>query len=728
MVQSTPPSPVQNSPEDTLLASRLCLRGDLQFRATQQRGKPIYLVEDAVRGKFFHMGPSEFRLAQLLDGSRTVAQALAQINSGCPSQPIAQDHAVGVCHWLVQSNLVLCESPAMAQRMAVQANQRDAASRWGWINPLFLRIPLVHPNALIRRLTPWLGWMFSGWCLALWMALAGIALVNVWDNWDRVREQSLGIASPGRWLWIWLGWLALKFIHELAHGVACQKFGGHIGPSGVQLILLAPFPYVDVTSSWRFASRWQRIFVAAAGMYAELALSFAAILIWVNQPTGVFGDLCFNIFVLSGLTTILFNANPLMRYDGYYIASDALDIPNLYQRGQEAIRRWAGWLMLGTGAPPRFDSRRDALVIPVYGLLCLGWRVVVSVGILLAASVMFRGAGIVLACTAAIMWYGPAFRSIARTLREKRRRPQVNSRRLAASGGIALAFGLLAVWIMASPARKAAPCIVQFKDEHILRAASEGFVSAIHVRDGQPVAAGQPLVDLENKDLRQELVALEARGEQLKFKSRRLQAANQLSEYQSVLEESAAVATQLVEKRRQIDQLQIRSPITGFIDRGQLGELIGRFVKQGDPIATVSAQSSKEVLVSIGQSDLESVKHNVGHPVAVVLPGVATLRANLVRLDPQASETPLHPSLCACYGGPLPVHSAEHRATNDEPNLELLSPRFTATIELDPANSEQVHGGQRGIVLLATSRETIATNIYLRVRNWVYRKLGWNVP
>ncbi len=725
MESSAPTTTVNRPPDEAMLGSSLKLRGDLRFSLAQQRGKPLYLVEDAVRSKYFHVGPVEFQFVRLLDGERSVAQALESANAQSSDDQLSSQQAVSVCQWLIQSNLVHCESPAMTQRLITQANQIQFSKRLSWLNPLFLRLPLFHPNNFIKRLTPWTSWLFSQWFLMIWLILAGVATHCIWENWQRVSDQSFGIFAPGRWLWMLLGWLALKLIHEMAHGVACKKFGGDVGSSGIQLILFAPLPYVDVTSSWRFKSRWQRIYVAAAGMYVELAITFLAIIAWVSQPTGVFSDLCYNIFVLSGLTTVLFNANPLMRFDGYYIFSDLVDLPNLYQRGQETLRRWKAWLFLGIGQPPQFESLRDAAVITGYGIASFFWRITLSLSILLAASTLFHGAGIAMAVLAAAMWYGPWLISVRKSFADPNRWAQISRKRLAVSAAVLGCIGLMATLFLTSSARKSAPCIVQFKDEQVLRAACDGFIAAIHVRDGQTITAGQLLVELDNQDLRLELTALESRAEQLSLKSRSFQASGHLADYQSIQNELIAVEQQLIEKREQVNQMQVRSPIDGFVDRAQIDNLINSFVKQGDPMAVVSSKSSKEVRVSIAQSDLESVKHNVGQLVSIVLPGVQTIKTNLSRLDPRASETPLHASLGACYGGPLAVKATANGSGKTD--YELLSPCFSASIALDVDSSNLVHSGQRGIVLLQTSRESIGTNLYLRARRWVYRKLGWHV-
>lgn len=711
---------------ELLLASRLKLRGDLRFSLAEQRGQPVYLIEDGVRSKFFYVGIAEFQLMQKLDGQRTVADALALVTVSQANGSLDARQAIGVCQWLIQSNLVHSESAAMSERLQTQATRIECQRRLSWLNPLFLRLAFVHPNGFIKRITPGASWLFNRWCLAMWLVLAALALHCAVEHWPRISEKSFGVFAPNRWLWIMLGWLGLKLIHELAHAVACRKFGGDIGASGMQLILFVPLPFVDVTSSWRFRDRWQRIAVAAAGMYVELAIGFVALLVWARQPDGIVADICYNVFVLSALTTILFNANPLMKFDGYYILSDLLEIPNLYQRGQQAVRDWALHWLLGFDRQVRFDSIREGIAITAYGAISMVWRVTLVVGLLLVASTLLGGAGIAFAFVTALLWYGPSLCSIGKGLADRRWIGQVRPSRFAKSAAVLAILGALGALLLSAPARKSAACVVQFKDEHVLRAACDGFIQAIHVRDGQAIIKGQLLVELDNAELRLELHTLECKARQLEIRSRALQAAGKIAEYQAAQMEWEGVQRQLGEKQDQIAQMQVRSPIVGFVDRDQIENLIGSFVHQGDPIAIVSAAASKEVRISIPQSNFESLKHNLGDTVAVLLPGTTTIRTRLSSLDPHASEVPLHPSLGACYGGPLAVKARSENDGGEKSEFELLTPCFSATIDLDAATSSRVQSGQRGVVVLPSSQESLATHIYIHCRRWFYRKLGWH--
>ena len=174
-------------------------------------------------------------------------------------------------------------------------------------------------------------------------------------NWSELFGGYQVFAS-GNWIWLLVSWVLLKFVHEFAHGIVCKYFGGQVRETGLIFILFAPLAFVDVTSSWRFANRWKRIAVASAGIFVELLIASACVFALLYTQSAVVKDILTNTILMAGLTTLLFNANPLMRFDGYFVLADLLKIPNLYENGSRAFRQEMGWLficLLYTSPSPR---------------------------------------------------------------------------------------------------------------------------------------------------------------------------------------------------------------------------------------------------------------------------------------------------------------------------------------------------------------------------------------
>ena len=322
-------------------APSLCWRPDLQVTHTSDADGPCVHVEDLRSGQFFRIGAAEFELLSRFDGQRPWPEVVRDANQSLGRQAFNEAEVQSILQWAMQRRLLTTDVTGDSVTQAVE--HRDIAPRSKW-NPLFIRVPFGRPDKLVERLLPWTGWLFGPAASVVWLILVGLAVNEVVANWDRFRAAGVEVFVPTNWLSLGLAWLFLKVLHETAHALVCKRHGGEVRDVGVALILFAPVAFVDVTSCWRFASRWPRIHTALAGIYVEIACAALAVLM-AGQTTSLetrsFLD---NVAVMASLTTLLFNINPLSRFDGYYVLADLCRVHNLYARGRLAarqfLRRW----------------------------------------------------------------------------------------------------------------------------------------------------------------------------------------------------------------------------------------------------------------------------------------------------------------------------------------------------------------------------------------------------
>ena len=271
----------------------------------------------------------------MFDGQTSVGEAVVRLSKLDLEHQLTEAEATAVCKWLVDAELAHTSASSDGRRLAINAVDRTIKRRLGLWNPLCMKVPLAYPDRWVAKVTPWLGSFFTAGFTLLGAILVIVASYQVTAAWENFSAASRGIFTPARWLWLVACWLLLKVVHESAHAIVCRKYGGPVHEAGAIFVLFAPLAYVDLTSSWRFRSKWKRIHTAAAGMYVELWIAAIAAIAWVATDPGQVNDLCFNLVLMASLTTIVFNANPLMRFDGYYMLSDLLEIPNLYSEGQQ---------------------------------------------------------------------------------------------------------------------------------------------------------------------------------------------------------------------------------------------------------------------------------------------------------------------------------------------------------------------------------------------------------
>ena len=298
--------------------AKLKSRDSLRFTMRQTAGDVTYIVENEATAKFFQIGLPQYTFLSLLNGHRTVAQALMQTATILRINALDEQEAANLCKWAIESGLVESEKSRNVSRKerAEKVAMQQSASL---LNPITLKMPLFNPDSIIETMTRYLGWLVSSGGLMLWVIVCVMGFFELMKNWDAFVLNRVSSFSADDILWFGVTWLALKLLHETAHGVACKKFGGQVHSCGMLLLLLIPLPYVDVTSSWRFINKWQRIIVAAAGMMVEVFVAAIACMVWVAAEPGPLKYHAGNIIITATLHTLLFNANPLMKFDGYYM-------------------------------------------------------------------------------------------------------------------------------------------------------------------------------------------------------------------------------------------------------------------------------------------------------------------------------------------------------------------------------------------------------------------------
>ncbi|MCU0961566.1 MAG: biotin/lipoyl-binding protein [Pirellulaceae bacterium] len=706
---------VADVPVHDLMRVRPTLRRDLIFTPCAA-GVPYYRVEDPVRGKFFRMGLAEYTLVSLLDGHRTLAAVVQEAARISPTDVFAEHEVAAVVRWLDEAGLL--ESPGLRPDADSPVVSEPPARRTRH-NPLVIRVPLLHPQEWFQRLSACCGWLFHPACAVVWSMLVLTAVLSLAAQSDRLAAGGRHVFYLDRAVWLGLCWLGLKLVHETAHGIACAHYGGSVRQAGVILVLFVPLAYVDVTSSWRFSSTRPRVIVALAGMYAEIGLAAVAALGWCGTRPGTLQDLCFNVFLMAGAGTILFNANPLMRYDGYYLMSDLLGLPNLSVLGRAAVADLARQWVLGLPARGLPVTRRERWLVTAYGLAAWCWSLLVSAGLIVGAALLFHGAGIVLAVAGVVLWWGVPLVRLAGRLAGRGRLNAAQRRRGTARVTVAIASVIALLLVVPAPWVQHAPALVEYAPLTILRAPVPGHVRRVLVTSGTQVEAGQILLELENDALRQELGDLDLALAQSDLRLATLCNRGQIAAQQAELAAYESLRERRDAKRREVELLTIVAPCAAKVLTPHPEHLVGTHADEGRELLALGDEVRKELVLSIDETDIESFQASVGREVRARIAGHGRQVGVLTRVAPAASRQSPHVAFCATAGGPVPVTAP--RANGESRALsapEFLTPRFEAAVQLTAAQSRCLHAGQRATVWPATPVPTLASSVYRTLRGW----------
>lgn len=718
-MSASEPLPVQDPAQ-----TRLRLRADLVCQPRRDGDRDYVLVEDPLRAKFFRLGRAEFTLAALLDGRRTLHQAVGEAAAVLAGDALATHDALTLADWLVRAGLAEPIDESGQPRVAPLA-QRNAERRSKPFNPLAISIPLVNPDRWLDQTQRWANHLFSLPALICWLAVALAAVGNMAGSWSRLVDESRLIFDPTNGWHLAVAWMALKLWHEACHAFACKRFGGQVTRAGVVLMLGLPVAFVDTTSAWRFASRWRRIVVSAAGIYAELFVAGLALLTWLYTAEGELHRLARDVAVVASVHTLVFNANPLMRFDGYYVLADLLGLPNLAALAHQHLGRCGRTWLLGLSLPEPPLSQGTRWFLGAYGVAALVWKIVVFATLAAWAVATFAHLGAI-----AVLAWG-AFYVVVPVAQAGRRAftsatwRDISSVRLATVASAACLSLAVGAWCALAPATLSAPAVVDYAPAAVVRATSPGFAREVRVCGGQTVAAGQVIAVLENDELVAELAAARRAVEQAIVRGRMHHAAAEIAKEQAEADRRLTLETRHRELQARVDALVIRAPVAGQIVGRDFGGLLGKYLRVGDTIAVVGSEDAKELLVAVPHGDAAAFQHNVGHETRARLAGAAwtTFRARLDSVEPAAQTTSPHDALSARAGGPLAERMLENDDRRDEaPSYALLTPCYRAHVRLSPEQSRSVLAGQVATVRLVAPETCLASRLARQACDWFERQ------
>ncbi|MEQ1862685.1 MAG: peptidase M50 [Chthoniobacteraceae bacterium] len=581
---------------------RLALRPTVQMHRQIFRGERWYVVSDPLTNRFFRITPGAHDLLCRLQRGRTVQAAWEESLERDPDGAPGQEEVIQLLGQLHQANLLRGEVPPEAASLFERHTERRRRERRAQFNLMSFRIPLLDPDRFLRRALPLVRWLFGPIGLVLWLGVVGAALKVALDHAPEFAAQSEGLLAPANLGLLYLGLVLIKVLHEFGHAFACRKLGGEVHEMGVMFLYFSPVPYVDATSSWAFRERGPRIFVAAAGMLIELFVAALAVFVWANTAPGALHSVAYNMIFVASITTLVFNANPLMRYDGYYILSDWLELPNLSARSMEMLRYLAERSLFACrDLENPAATAREGWTLALYGLTSWLYRLIVFAGIAWWISSQWLLLGVVLALLCvwsfAIAPLWKLARYLAASPRLARTRPRAV---LVTCGGFALVLALLALWPM--PNRFRAPGVLRAEQYSEIFTAAPGTIVEIQAASGIRVEQGQPLVRFTNRTLELEIAAAEStRAQAVAGEERALARATEA--LGPIRARRIVAEKRLAQLQRQQAALQLTAPHAGTWVSPQLIDSVGRWFPRGERLGEVVRDDRFRFLAVISQDE-----------------------------------------------------------------------------------------------------------------------------
>jgi putative peptide zinc metalloprotease protein len=687
------------------------LRAHAQIHRHVYRGQTWYVLQDLSSERFHRFSPSAYFIIGLMDGRNTVEQIWEQALVKLGDDAVTQDEVIQLLGQLHAADVLLSDVPPdvaeMFRRRETQQRKqvtKKALSIFAW------QIPLYDPERFLVRFMPLVRPVFTVWGFLLWAAVVVLGLILAGTHWNELSHNMLDrVLLPQNLVMMWLLFPLLKLAHEFGHAFAVKAYGGEVHEMGAMILVLTPVPYVDASSSWAFRSKWQRFVVGGAGMMVEVFIASLAMMLWLALEPGILRALCFNVMLIAGVSTVIFNANPLLRFDGYYMLADLLEIPNLRTRSTQYLVYLCEKYLFGRREtdPPESTPGERAWFVG-FSVASFFYRILVILGIFVFLGDQSLLLAVIFAGATAFAWLVLPGAKIVKYLLDSPRIRRERPRALRVSTAIAAAI-LLLLFAAPLPLRTTAEGVVWVPDEGLVRTGAEGFVAKVVATPGARVKPGDTLLVLADNDLETEAKVLQGRVQELEAKYRSVIVDDKVKA-QIVEEELRYAQSSLARTQERLGELTLVARAEGEFVLPRATDMPGRFIRKGELMAHVVNLETLTVRAIVSQQDIDLVRARTrGVDVRLAEHIEAVERGVVTRAVPSATDQLPSPALGSQGGGQAALDPT------DKEGRRAVQRYFLVDIDI-PSKSGHLNVGGRAYVRFDHGWEPIAFQWYRRAR------------
>jgi putative peptide zinc metalloprotease protein len=618
---------------------KLRIRHDLAITEQKYEGRICQVVKDPVSLKYYRFNAQEYFVFERLTGGNTLEEIRKDFEKRFAPDRLTLEDLEGFARQLVTAGLVQHESPnAGRQLFEKRKKQRRTKKIATFTNILYIKLPVFDPDRLLNKMVKPLWWVFTHtflWLSVLLMVSAGLfVLFHYKTFYDKLPAYHEFFAFRTM-LYMWLALGVVKVIHEFGHGLSCKAFGGESHEMGFLFMCFSPALYCNVTDSWTVADKWKRIIISFAGIWVELIIASVATFVWWYTPHWPFvNNVAMCLMVLCSVSTFVFNANPLMRFDGYYIMADWLEVPNLRERSNRYLSNLFQEYALGIETQPEAymaPTRKWLFVIYAITSFIYRWVVTVSILFFLASWLKpykLESLSVLLALGALVsMLFWPTFRMV-KNIRQRGRLPDMKRNRVVATTLVfATVIGLF-LFLPLPVARVREVGVVQIQEGHreAVFVRETGVLTEVLVHDGQTVTRGQDLARFRNSQFEferrqyeadRDAAAAQIRTGENRRQSETLDPASRTKlekEIQTARAEYDQAANALASQDRLLAESgTVKAPRAGMVMNAPRKDDVHRTYEKGagQPVCNIGDPKKLRVLVPVTATDYRELRVNM---------------------------------------------------------------------------------------------------------------------
>ncbi|WP_374619971.1 peptidase M50 [Devosia sp.] len=694
------------------------LRGHAEIHRQRFRGQLWYVLQDHQTGRFHRLSPAANLALALMDGHRTLDEIWDMVGRKAGDDPPTQDEMIQLLSQLHASDLLQSELPpdfGEISDRALKASRSTVVSRLR--NPLALRFPLFDPDRFLDATVGLVRPLFSYWGLLAWLALVIAGAVLGAMNWAELTGDATDrLLSVGNLALIVAVYPFVKALHEAGHAYAAKVWGGQVHEVGIMLLIFVPAPYVDATSATAFQSKARRMVVSGAGIMVEFGLAALAMIFWVNAEPGLARALAFNVMLIGSISTLFFNGNPLLRFDGYYILMDLIEIPNLGSRANKYFWYLVQRYLLGiesVESPANVRTERKWLLS--YAVLAFIYRIFLSIAIALivATKLFFVGVALALFSLASTFLF-PMLKGIGFLFTSPRLQHRRGRAIAVASVFLATIVGF--VGFVPLPYATVAQGVVWLPGEDEVRAATAGMLVEVLAQPDEAVSAGAPLLRFEDPGIAERRAVLASQVDELnlQYEAMRFRDRTQAA---VLLERRAHAEAILAAFDQRAAGLTLQAGLAGRFVLPETRSLLGRFYRQGDLLGYVVPDRTPVVRIVVPQSEVDLVRARTRSvDVRLAFAPELSIPASIGRAVPAAQKDLPSLALSTTDGGDIALGGG----AGGPAALESL---FVFDIALERAPEELFYGA-RAWVRLDHGSEPLLFRLMRAIRQTLLGQLG----
>lgn len=718
-MQDQPVQPEPNEADQTSVDPRVeemrqaplpATRYDLKISPQLYLGKTVYMVKDPVSLKYYRLRPAEYLIFRELDGKQNANTIAEKVNATFPDEETEADDVLQFVNMMRTGGLLLGKASGHAGFLRkIRDQQKTKMRRAKLMSFLFIRIPVIDPDRLLNWMYRAVSPIMNPTTMWLGLIFIGVSIVMGFGSLSQVGELAFPLLGFFNLFLITTIFFVVKVIHEFGHGLAAKHRGLEVHEMGVMLMVFMPLFYIDVSDAWMVPRKNERMWITAGGVFIEFIFASVAVWVWLYTDPGLLNQIAFDTMLSASLTTLLFNANPLLRYDGYYFLMDWLEIPNMKAKAAKYVGWLARTFILRAPGPPPADEVRHRPIfmvfysfasaiyrwVIVFGIVVLIWHILDPYGLESIGALM----GMLAIVTMILM---PMFK----TLRFAWSVQTQNWRRVGFTLGVGSLLALITWGVLSIEFENTVeqPTVILANHRAPIYTAVKGHIEKVNMKEGDWVDKGEVLIELKNEKMQSALEQIQYERELLSLSVNHARQYGKLNDVAVHTQELELLKNRIQYLEDKIEKLKIRAPISGRIQpEVRLHMMLGLSVEPGKKIADIIGTKDLLAVVVLPQEDGALIRQGMPVRTRLWANATQTYQGTVTRMTNQFVKQLPHEALAGVYGGEV-----DTMAQGDY-NLSPYNPSVLAYVKLNVKNELELIDGLTGRTKIVLGRSSLGS-------------------